>query len=151
MNPLKDIPNKLSEDEKSSLLSLKQFEKIIKSQPIAYALVSNSKIENKLEVPKRIIELLDFYSDVIPEDLPNELPLMRDIQHQIDLVPGATLPNLPHYRMSPTEHAELQRQVGELLKKGLIQESLSPCAVSALLIYYHERIQIGPTFVRRVK
>lgn len=134
MNPLKDIPNKLSENEKSiSLLSLKQFEKIIKIQPVAYALVSHSKIENKLEIPSCIIKLLDLYFDVIPEDLPNELPPMRDIQHQIYLVPGATLPNLPHYRMSPTEHAELQRQVGELLKKGLIQESLSPCAVPALL------------------
>ena len=35
--------------------------------------------------------------------------------------------------MNPAEHAELQWQVEELLDKWFIKESLSSCAVSALL------------------
>lgn len=35
--------------------------------------------------------------------------------------------------MLPIEHAEVQRQVVELLKNGLIKESFSLCAVPALL------------------
>uniref|UniRef100_A0A2N9H1M6 Integrase catalytic domain-containing protein n=1 Tax=Fagus sylvatica TaxID=28930 RepID=A0A2N9H1M6_FAGSY len=36
-------------------------------------------------------------------------------------------------KLNPTAHAELQRQVDALLQKGFIRESLSPCAVLALL------------------
>ena len=77
--------------------------------------------------------ILAEFEDVFPEDLPDELPPMRHIQHAIDLVPGVSLSNLPHYWMEPTRYKELWRQVQELLAKGLIQESLSPCAVLALL------------------
>ena len=36
--------------------------------------------------------------------------------------------------MNPQETKEIQRQVDDLLSKGLIRESLSPCAVPALLV-----------------
>ena len=54
---------------------------------------------------------------------------MHDIQHAVDFVPRVTLPNLPHYKMSPAEHAKLQRQVEELLRKGFVRESMSPFVV----------------------
>ena len=39
----------------------------------------------------------------------------------------------PHYRLNPTQSTELQRQVEDLLCRGLIRESHSPGAVPALL------------------
>jgi hypothetical protein len=59
---------------------------------------------------------------------------MRGIEHQIDLISGATLPNRAAYRTNPEEIKKIQRQVQDLLDHGYVRESLSPCAVPVLLV-----------------
>ncbi|XP_049406074.1 uncharacterized protein LOC125869661 [Solanum stenotomum] len=72
--------------------------------------------------------------DLFPEEMPSEMPPLRGIEHQIDFVPSSQLPNKATYRSNPQDTKELQRQVEELLEKGLIRESLSPCAVPVILV-----------------
>ena len=51
----------------------------------------------------------------------------------MDLIPRASFPNKAPYRLTPTENEEIDKQVHELLQKGLIRESLSPCVVPTVL------------------
>ena len=80
------------------------------------------------------VSLLQEFEDVFLEEMPNELPPIRGIEHQIDFVPGATIPNQPAYRSNIEETKELQRQVEDLMRKGYVRESMSPCAVPVLLM-----------------
>ncbi|XP_057248330.1 uncharacterized protein LOC130590280 [Beta vulgaris subsp. vulgaris] len=77
---------------------------------------------------------MEEFKDVFPEELPQGLPPLRGIEHAIDLVPGAPLPNKPAYRCDPSASRELQRQIEELIERGYVRESMSPCAVPALLV-----------------
>ncbi|XP_028193856.1 uncharacterized protein LOC114379406, partial [Glycine soja] len=74
------------------------------------------------------------FQDMFPPNVPNGLPPLRGIEHQIDLIPGASLPNRPAYRSNPQETKEIQRQVDELISKGWVRDSMSPCAVPVILV-----------------
>jgi hypothetical protein len=45
-----------------------------------------------VEFPTQIMKLLEEFSDVFLEELPKGLPPIRGIEHQIYLVPRASLP-----------------------------------------------------------
>nr|GEY31121.1 putative reverse transcriptase domain-containing protein [Tanacetum cinerariifolium] len=57
--------------------------------------------------------------EVVPKDLPG-LPPMRQVEFQIDLVPGAALVAQPPYRLAPSEMQDLSTQLQELSDKGFI-------------------------------
>ncbi|OMO98103.1 reverse transcriptase [Corchorus capsularis] len=94
----------------------------------------DNKVQHDGETNKNIVSLLSDYANVFPEEIPSGLPPIRRIEHQIDFIPGAQIPNRLAYRTNPKETKELEKQVGELLEKGYVRESLSPCAVPVLLV-----------------
>jgi hypothetical protein len=84
-------------------------------------------------LPIEIQELLENFVDIVVDELPHSLPPIMSISHHIDLIPGASLPNKEAYRLTPRENEEVKKQVQELLDKGLVRESLRPCAVLTVL------------------
>jgi hypothetical protein len=86
-----------------------------------------------VDLPEEIQKLLEEFTDIVVDELPRLLPPIRSISHHIDLIPGASLPNKEAYRLTPQENEEVKRQAQDLVDKGLIRESLSPCVVPIVL------------------
>lgn len=125
---------KPSKGKGNNFLSKTEVEKAISESSETCALVGLEENEEKSELPPIIDTLLHEFSDILPDKFPPRPPTMRDIQHSIDFIPVASLPNKESYRMNPKEQEELQKQVVELISKGLVRERMSPCAVSARLV-----------------
>ncbi|GKA35120.1 putative reverse transcriptase domain-containing protein [Tanacetum coccineum] len=66
-------------------------------------------------------------------DLPG-LPPTRQVEFQIDLVPGAAPVARAPYRLAPSEMKELSEQLKELSNKGFIRPSSSPWGAPVLFV-----------------
>ncbi|PKU80217.1 RNA-directed DNA polymerase [Dendrobium catenatum] len=123
-----------SNQQSPQLLTRSLFLKAFKEAGIGFLLVVMLPNDFSCSEAVEVQDILDNYRDVLTTELPSELPPERQIQHAIDFVPGAVIPNRPAYRLRPDEQIELKRQVQELLDKGFVRHSVSPCVVPALLV-----------------
>ncbi|GJT99034.1 putative reverse transcriptase domain-containing protein [Tanacetum coccineum] len=105
-----------------------------KGFPIFLAHVTAKEVKEKSE-KKRLkgVPIVRDFPEVFPEDLPG-LPLTRQVEFQIDLVPGvASIARAP-YRLAPSEIKELSEQLKELSGKGFIRPSSSPWGAPVLFV-----------------
>ncbi|GKD65271.1 hypothetical protein Tco_1307379 [Tanacetum coccineum] len=73
------------------------------------------------------------FPEVFHEDL-SGIPPARQVEFQIDLVPGAAPIARAPYRLVPSEMKELAEQLQELSDKGFIRPSSSPWGASFLFV-----------------
>jgi hypothetical protein len=79
------------------------------------------------------IRVVRDFSDVFPEELLG-MPLDREVEFVIDLLPGTTPISKRSYRMSVEELKELKKQLTELQEAGYIRPSSSPWGAPVLFV-----------------
>ncbi|XP_070036520.1 uncharacterized protein [Nicotiana tomentosiformis] len=63
------------------------------------------------------VPVVNEFSGVFPDELPS-IPLDREIDFGIDVIPDTHPISIPPYRMAPAELKELKEQLRDLLEKG---------------------------------
>ena len=107
----------------SNVISSMQARRFIRKGYGAFlALILDSK-RGQVDVEK--IPVVREFPDVFPEELPG-IPLEREVDLSIEIVPGTVPMSRAPYKMAPAELNELKVQLQELLDKGFVRPSVSP-------------------------
>ncbi|KAA3457172.1 DNA/RNA polymerases superfamily protein [Gossypium australe] len=85
------------------------------------------------EVKIETVPVVCEYPDVFPKEL-SGLPLVREVEFGIELVPGTTPILVAPYRMAPLELKELKVQLQELTDKGFARSSYSPWGTPVIFV-----------------
>ncbi|GKA98148.1 putative reverse transcriptase domain-containing protein [Tanacetum coccineum] len=103
---------------------------LLKGCHVFLARITKKKTEDKSEEkrPEDVPVVQDFL-----EDLPS-VPPTRQVEFQIDLVPGTAPMAWVPYRLAPSEMKELSDQLQELSDKGFIRPSSSPRGAPVLFV-----------------
>nr|GEW69501.1 putative reverse transcriptase domain-containing protein [Tanacetum cinerariifolium] len=120
---------------KLNIISCTKTQKYIqKGCQVYLAQVTSKKAKDKLE-EKRLedVPIIQDFPQVFLEDLPG-FPPARQVEFQIDLVPGAAPIARASYRLAPAEMQELSTQLQELSERGFIRPSSLPWGAPVLFV-----------------
>ncbi|GJU67883.1 putative reverse transcriptase domain-containing protein [Tanacetum coccineum] len=107
---------------------------LLKECPIFLAHVTTKNAKDKSK-EKRLedVPIVQDIPKVFPKDLLG-IPATRQVEFQIDLIPGAAPVAHVPYRLAPYEMKELSDQLKKLSDKGFIRPSSSPWGATVLFV-----------------
>ncbi|XP_038982115.1 uncharacterized protein LOC120110620 [Phoenix dactylifera] len=88
--------------------------------------------EDMSNLPLQVRRLLEAHQKVLEQ--PTHLPPQRSFDHPIRLKDESKPINVPPYRYAHFQKGEIERQVEEMMKQGLIRPSTSPFSSPVLLV-----------------
>ncbi|GKA54095.1 putative reverse transcriptase domain-containing protein [Tanacetum coccineum] len=114
---------------------------LLKGHHVFLAYVTTKETEDK-SGEKRLedVPIVRDFPEVFPEDL-SGLPPTRQVEFQIDLMPGAAPVARAPYRLAPSKMKELSEQLQELSDKGFIRPSSSPWGAPVLIDDLFDQLQ----------
>nr|GEV09488.1 reverse transcriptase domain-containing protein [Tanacetum cinerariifolium] len=92
-----------------------------------------SKYHAKINCDEKVVHIPIEDETLIIQELPG-LPLVRQVEFQIDLIPGAASVARAPYQLEPSEMQELSNQLQELADRGFIRPSASPWGAPVLFV-----------------
>lgn len=95
---------------------------------LVMVMIAATKIPEVSNIP-----VVSKYFDVFPDEILG-LPPKREIEFNINLIPGTTPISKVPYHMAPGELKELKVQLEEMLEKGFIRPSTSPWGAPVLFV-----------------
>ncbi|GJX96336.1 putative reverse transcriptase domain-containing protein [Tanacetum coccineum] len=107
---------------------------LLKGHHVFLANITSKETEDR-SGEKRLedVPIVRDFPEVFPEEL-SGLPPTRQVEFQIDLMPGAAPVARAPYRLAPSEMKELSEQLQELSDKGFIRPSSSPWGAPVLFV-----------------
>ncbi|GKC92989.1 putative reverse transcriptase domain-containing protein, partial [Tanacetum coccineum] len=107
---------------------------LLKRHHVFLAHITTKETEDKSE-KKRLedVPIVRDFPEVFPKDLPG-IPPTRQVEFQINLMPGVAPVARAPYRLAPSEMKELSKQLQEQSDKGFIRPSSSPWGAPVLFV-----------------
>ena len=133
LKPLQEMNEMVCSAARVCVVDRKKFIDTMTHEDVYFDIVPKDGKTKVEEVPTKVVDLLKEFLDIVLDNVPNGLPLVQKISHQMDLIPRKIFPNKVAYRMTLAKSEELNKKVNELLQRGFIRESLIPCAILVVL------------------
>jgi hypothetical protein len=120
----------------SKVISSNDMTKLLKKghQGIITQLCSLDVQTSKPFIPQDLQRIIDKHSQVF-EDNPKGLPLTRNHDHEIHLIPRSVPPNISPYRYPYAQKSEIECMVEEMLEASIIRPSQSSYSAPVVMVF----------------
>ena len=101
LKPLKETEEKVCGSARVTFVDGRKFLDGMRHEHVCFALIPKASKEEIEDVPVEVADLLNEFQDIVFDNVPNGLPPVRRIIHQMDLILGARFLNKEAHKMTP--------------------------------------------------